>query len=191
METSAISKIELRKEILESRKKLSVQTMMEWDHAALEQLKKLKLKEKTSIIYCYISVRGETGTEAIIRYYLSLGLRIAVPRVKGKLMDFYYIHSYDDLKPGCFGIPEPDLSCEKAIDKKAPVIVPGVAFSEQYERVGYGAGFYDRFFEQEPEHEKIAVCYDFQLVKAIAVENHDILMDRVITPTKSLCRKEL
>lgn len=189
MEKSVISKVKLRKQMLEQRKVLNSEEIIRWDSQVLQKLKTLGL-EKNQTLYCYISVRGETGTEEIIRSYLSSGIRVAVPRVKGKEMDFYYITDYNELKPGCFGIPEPDRSCEKAECKKAPVIVPGVAFSEQFERTGYGAGYYDRFFEKEPEHEKIAICYDFQLVNAIAVESHDILMDRVLTPTRSLCRKD-
>lgn len=192
MEKSAISKAELRKSILEHRKNMTESTMVLWDEQINQRLLAMEelQREHTDTIYCYISVRGETGTEQIIRHYLSEGFRVAVPRVKGKLMDFYYIKDYNDLKPGGFGIPEPDLSCEKAECETAPVIVPGVAFSRRFERTGYGAGYYDRFFEREPEHKKIAICYDFQLTDAIAVEPHDILMDYVLTPLECLCRKE-
>lgn len=192
MEKSAISKAELRKEILEHRKNITEHDVSMWNGQIKLRLNSLEAltREHADTIYCYISVRGETGTEEIIRHYLSEGFRVAVPRVKGKSMDFYYIKDYNDLKPGGFGIPEPDLSCEKAECETAPVIVPGVAFSRRFERTGYGAGFYDRFFEREPDHEKIAICYDFQLTEAIAVEAHDILMDYVLTPKEHLCRKE-
>ncbi|MEF9953853.1 MAG: 5-formyltetrahydrofolate cyclo-ligase [Clostridium sp.] len=192
MEKSAISKVELRTNILEQRKTLTIEDTGKWDAQIKARLLLLEplAKEQTNTIYCYISVRGETGTEELIRHYLADGFRVAVPRVKGKSMDFYYIKSYDDLKPGGFGIPEPDLSCEKADCETAPVIAPGVAFSRLFERTGYGAGYYDRFFEQEPNHEKIAICYHFQLVDAIAVEAHDIQMDYIVTSEECLCRKE-
>lgn len=192
MEKSAISKAELRKKILGHRKNITEHDVSIWNGQIKLRLSSLEMltREHTDTIYCYISVRGEAGTEEIIRHYLSEGFRVAVPRVKGKSMDFYYIKDYNDLKPGGFGIPEPDLSCEKAECETAPVIVPGVAFSRRFERTGYGAGFYDRFFEREPDHEKIAICYDFQLTEAIAVEAHDILMDYVLTPKEHLCRKE-
>lgn len=164
-----------------------------WDELLLERLNRLAELKKayTDTIYCYISVRGETATERMIEQFLKDGFKVAVPRVKGKAMDFYYINGSEDLAPGGFGIPEPVASCERAECLHAPVIVPGVAFSERFERTGYGAGYYDRFFEREPEHRKIAVCYDFQMTEAIAVDSYDVLMDYVITPTKSLCRKEL
>ena len=116
------------------------------------------------------------------------GLKVAVPRVKGREMAFYYIDCFEDLEPGCFGIPEPKKSCMTAEETDAPVIVPGVAFSERFERTGYGAGYYDRFFEKEPQHRKIAICYDFQIAEAIAVDQYDVLMDQIITPGRELSR---
>ena len=101
---------------------------------------------------------------------------------------FYYIDCFEDLEPGCFGIPEPKKSCMTAEETDAPVIVPGVAFSERFERTGYGAGYYDRFFEKEPQHRKIAICYDFQIAEAIAVDQYDVLMDQIITPGRELSR---
>lgn len=187
MEKSVTSKAELRKAVLEQRKRLSREESAAWDQQILESVKSLNL-EQHGTVYAYISVRGETGTEGLIDWYLDQGVRVAVPRVKGKTMDFYYIRSREDLEPGGFGIPEPKRECEPAEDCLAPVIVPGVAFSEQFERTGYGAGFYDRFFEREPQHEKIAVCYDFQLSEAIESEPHDVRMDSVITPTRFLRR---
>lgn len=188
MGISVTSKAELRKTILEQRTRLTEAEKKLWDQQILELVSSLKL-ESHGTVYCYISVRGETGTEGLIERYLKQGARVAVPRVKGRNMDFYYIRSLEDLEPGCFGIPEPSPKCELAAALQAPVIVPGVAFSERFERTGYGAGYYDRFFEREPFHRKAAVCYDFQLSPAIQSEPHDILMDDIITPTRFLQRK--
>lgn len=190
MGISVTSKADLRKKVLELRKHLTVEETAEWDKTICEKIKALGLEKQFGTVYCYVSVRGETGTEALIRFYLDQGIKVAVPRVKGREMDFYYIDRYEDLEPGCFGIPEPNKSCKLAAEQDVPVIVPGVAFSGRFERTGYGAGYYDRFFEKEPQHEKIAICYDFQMTEAIAVDQYDILMDRIITPQKSLNRKD-
>lgn len=214
METLKISKADCRKKILETRKSLRTEDRERWDGEIMKRLLSIpaisglapvisglnpasgisgsgkRTDKNTDTVYCYIGVRGETGTEALIRHFLGLSLRVAVPRVKGKDMSFYYINSYDDLEPGGFGIPEPVSSCELAACKEAPVIVPGVAFSRRYERTGYGAGYYDRFFAAEPEHEKIAVCYDFQLFEGIASDSFDVPMDYIVTSTEFLCREE-
>lgn len=189
---SAISKAELRNTVLLKRKYIPTERKARWDQQILARVRSLRLDQKehvpAGIVYCYISVRGETGTADLIRYFLEKKLRVAVPRVSGREMDFYYIESFSDLEPGGFGIPEPKAHCERAAASDAPVIVPGVAFSKRFERTGYGAGYYDKFFSREPDHEKIGICYDFQLVEAIAVEDYDRFMDRLITPTRSLKR---
>lgn len=192
MEILGKRKADCRKEILAARESLNQTDTAAWDQNIKEKILNMPLfkKRQTDTVYCYISVRGETGTGDLIEYFFSEGLRVAVPRVKGKTMDFYYISSRSDLEPGVFGIPEANASCEKADCKEAPVIVPGVAFSRRFERTGYGAGYYDRFFEAEEKHQKIAVCYDFQLYESITTDSFDIPMDIIVTPTETLCRKE-
>lgn len=191
MEKSGILKADIRKKVLDQRKQLTSEEMTLWDEKIKERVLTLSAfqKEQTDTVYCYIGVRGESGTESLIRHFLSEGMRVAVPRVKGKLMDFYYIKSYEDLEPGIMNIPEPVASCKLAECTTAPVIVPGVGFSEQYERTGYGAGYYDKFFEKECKHLKAAICYDFQVVEKIATEPHDILMDYVLTPAKKIGKR--
>lgn len=194
MEISAISKAELRNTVLLKRKYIPAERKTRWDQQILSRVRALRLDQKehtpSGTVYCYISIRGEAGTAELIRYFKEKKLRVAVPRVSGREMDFYYIDSFSDLEPGGFGIPEPKSHCEKAQAFAAPVIVPGVAFSKRFERTGYGAGYYDKFFSREPNHGKIGICYDFQLVDAIEVEDYDIFMDRLITPTRSLKRQE-
>lgn len=195
MAVSVNTKADLRKEILEKRKHLPPELCKAWDAAIFLKLQKIfqfsRESDVPDAVYCYISVRGETGTETLIDWLLRCGVRVAVPRVSGKEMSFFYIKDRDDLIPGTFGIPEPAQSCERAMEKKAPVIVPGVAFSRTFSRIGYGAGYYDRFFALEPEHEKIAICYDFQLRREIPAAFHDISMDLIITEKEHIIRNKI
>ena len=85
---------------------------------------------------------------------------------------------------GRFHIPEPPPGSERAEDRAAPVLTPGLAFSEDGSRLGYGGGFYDRFFESEPRHQRIGVCYGFQVVRAMERNAHDRRMDRVAAPER-------
>ena len=191
MEKLQMSKAELRSEILKQRAELAAEQQAPMDQKILERLMAEKLEQnETGTVYLYAGVRGETRTERILDWLLREQVRVAYPRVRGKEMDFYYIASAEDLEPGCFGIPEPKSSCLKAMDTTAPVIVPGVAFSEQFERTGYGAGYYDRFFAKEPLHQKIAICYEFQMRESLASEPHDIPMDQIVTEERSLKRRE-
>lgn len=81
-------------------------------------------------VYCYADVRNEAGTELLIRDLLSRGVRVALPKVEGKEMFFYYIGGPDDIEPGFMNIPEPGPACRPAEKQTAPVIVPGLVLEE-------------------------------------------------------------
>ena len=118
-----------------------------------------------------------------------------------KGMDFYIVDDYKSkLKSGYMNIMEPatdsapgnlekvDLSIYS--DKKALIIVPGLAFDVYGNRTGYGGGFYDRYLEPYRENANIikaAVCYDFQLSKdVISSSAHDVKMNYIITDKNTL-----
>ena len=67
-----------------------------------------------------------------------------------------------------------------ADDPTALVLMPGLAFTEDGNRMGYGGGFYDKFLAQEPNHPTLALCYRFQMVDAIPTESYDIPVGRVL-----------
>lgn len=181
MEMSVNSKAEIRKRMLAQRKLLLPEERARWDEEILMQCKTLSCLETAKAVYCYRSVRGEAGTDRFISWLRSKKVRVAFPRVCGPDMAFYYCETPEDFKKGAFGILEPASHCERAEEMTAPVIVPGVAFSSDFGRIGYGAGYYDRFFAREGQHKKIAVCYSFQLVESFAAEEQDIPMDFLIT----------
>lgn len=133
-----------------------------------------------------MSVRGEAGTEQLIDELLKRGCRVALPRVFGREMRFFYITDRSQLAAGAYGIPEPADGCPEADAVEAMVITPGVGFSGDGSRVGYGAGYYDRFFAAEPHHMAVGIGYDFQLFQAIEAEKHDKKMAYIVTPTQML-----
>ena len=111
-----------------------------------------------------------------------MGKYVAVPKVEGKKLVFYAIQGKKDLESGVMGIMEPKSSCLRIGDEFAPVIVPGIAFDREGHRIGYGGGYYDRFFDEEPDHPRFGIAYPFQLFDSLPAEAHDKGMDMVITP---------
>lgn len=175
------SKKEIRAYVLQKRRELQMEEKKRMDEALLERLRPFFPPAGTAV-YAYTSVRGEAGTERLIDELLKHGCRVALPRVFGREMRFFYISDRNRLVTGAFGIPEPVDGCPEADAPDALVITPGVGFSIDGSRVGYGAGYYDRFFATEPDHRSVGICYDFQLFQAFETEKHDKKMAYIVTP---------
>src|SRR5579862_2932379 len=93
-----------------------------------------------------------------------------------------------DIFTGKFGISEPLLECEEIpLDKFDLVLVPGMAFDLNGNRLGRGRGFYDRILSAA-SGVKCGVAYDFQIVEKIPVEPHDARVTFIFTPTKCVRR---
>ena len=178
---SQISKQEIRAYVLQKRRTLLPEEKQRWDEALLERLHPLFPSAGTAV-YAYTSVRGEASTEYLIDELLKRGCRVALPRVFGREMRFFYVTDRCQLVTGAYGIPEPADGCQEA---DSP-ITPGVGFSKDGNRIGYGAGYYDRFFAAEPDHMAVGLCYGFQLFPAFETEKHDKKMAYIVTPEQTI-----
>ena len=181
-------KDELRKEIRTKRCELDEDTVRNSATAIWNRLKELKEFKNTSRIYVYHAFRNEVDTCNIIQYGFDHGIEICLPKIHDKTMDFYKITSYKQLKEGYMGIFAPDETTRKVELHHGIVIVPGTAFDNNCNRMGYGGGYYDRFLYKNPNLTKIGIAYDFQIFDTIPVESYDIPMDYVITETTTIKR---
>ena len=64
------------------------------------------------------------------------------------------------------------------------MFLPGAAFSKTGARIGYGKGYYDRYLERIFCEERIALCYELQIVESIPVDEHDIPVTTIVTEEK-------
>lgn len=108
------------------------------------------------------------------------------PRVAGEQMEFVEVAKIEDLVAAAWNpwVREPALEASQIVDPSqiTLMLVPGLAFTRQGERLGRGGGYYDRFLAQLPrETTKLGVCFDVQLVAALPSESHDVRMNAVIT----------
>ena len=95
-------------------------------------------------------------------------------------MVFYRISALRDLSTGAYGILEPKEAEAYQDEANALCLVPGLAFSADGARLGYGKGYYDTFFARHPVL-KLGLCYDFQLVPQVPTQPHDVRMDGILT----------
>ncbi|BCJ95343.1 5-formyltetrahydrofolate cyclo-ligase [Anaerocolumna cellulosilytica] len=144
--------------------------------------------KQSSRLFCYASFNQEVRTFPIIKKALADRKSVAVPKVLGDVIRFFEIHSLEELYPGKLGIPEPDKQPEAYPEAKKDnvILVPGLAFDKKGNRIGYGKGYYDKYFAEYEEVNwiKIALAYDFQVMNRVPSEERDKKINRIITQTK-------
>ncbi|HHY81139.1 MAG TPA: 5-formyltetrahydrofolate cyclo-ligase [Clostridiales bacterium] len=188
-----MTKTEIRKRMEMLRSSLTHDDVVSRSMAIEKSLTSLKAYEKAAVVFTYASFRNEVSTNTIIQKALNCGKRVAVPVciTKDKVLLPCEIESLDDLVPGTWGIPEPKEGKHKVIECSEIdlAVVPGLSFDRQFNRLGYGAGYYDRFLPAlRKDAIKIGICYDFQLIEQLPSEPFDIPMDGVITESTVLIR---
>lgn len=132
-------------------------------------------------ILTYVSYNQEVDTHVLIHRSLACGKNVYVPKVCGSQMCFHQIKNFDSLAPGRFGILEPTSAFLPEWDTVSGLmIMPGLAFDYEYNRVGYGGGFYDRYLSTHGGMVTAALCFDFQLIDRIEPDLCDIKPDYII-----------
>lgn len=136
---------------------------------------------RAKVVLLYWSMTDEVQTHAFVeRWYKEKTLLL--PCVVG---DDLVLRQYTG--PECmvageqFGIGEPTGKEYTDLASVEVIVVPGVAFDRQRNRMGRGRGFYDRLLKSTPNAVKVGVAYDFQVLDAIPTEPHDVKMDRIVT----------
>lgn len=175
-------KEEIRKKLLERRNSLSTYEILKKSNEIIKKLESLKEFEKNKI-ECYISFGSEVYTHGLIRKYVN-EKAIFVPVIDKKNGILYLSHLKDwkELETGVYGILQPRKECLRMVDFKEVelAIVPGIAFDEEGNRIGYGKGYYDRLLSKL-DAVKVALAYDFQIMSRIPNEKHDVKMDVIVT----------
>lgn len=175
-----MKKQEIRKSLLAIRESLSEKEAQKKSQRICKQLLEMSCFEYAKWIYGYMAIRKEVDICPFLQHHLEHGKKIALPRVNKDTMEFYQIASFDDLEEGSFHILEPKEECPKA-EGGGFMLVPGVAFDREGGRIGYGKGFYDRYFSTHNQVlEKIGIAYKFQVVDKIPVTAEDIRLDGLV-----------
>lgn len=177
-----MNKEELREVMRKKRRELSPEFIKKASDNISDALINLSCIKNAKHITVYLSAFKEPDTFSLIEKLLSDGKRISVPVSNTDTFTITpsLIKSLDRLKKGTYGISEPKEIISVPIDKIDVALIPGIAFSDSGDRLGFGKGYYDRFLE-EFKGVKIGVGYDFQIIDAIPVSEHDIGMDMIVT----------
>ena len=175
-----MNKSQIRKKILRIRKQKKIKKFIFNFDLISNILKRKKISGK--IIGAYYPYNYEVDILQILEKFEEKKFIITLPKIKkNSQMDFFQWSKNDPLSVNKFGIPEP---ISKMLKYPDVLLVPIVAFDKNFNRIGYGGGFYDRYINKIRKRKKvltIGFAYSFQKVKKIPTNNYDIGLDFIIT----------
>ncbi len=170
------------------RLELPAKTAAEFAVAAARRMIKHSAYQKANKVAAYIAVRGEITPDAIVHDAWQSGKSIYIPVLTEDkhLLFTEYTHE-TPLRPNRFGIPEPVSTTDPIEVKNLDlVITPLLAFDRDCNRIGMGAGYYDRTFavHNAKQMTKAGLAYEFQKTAKIDAQPWDIRMDFICTEQK-------
>lgn len=137
---------------------------------------------KKGPIAVYLASKDEIDLTDFITAALSFDCTLVAPRWNGSEYELVKVENLETLEKGPHGIFEPPAGPVVHPNEVRAWLVPGLAFSRQGGRIGYGGGWYDRFLCQVPDRvPKIGVAYAFQLFDELPTEPHDIRLTDVVS----------
>jgi len=180
-------KIELRRQYLARRAALSPAIRAGWDEKICRNILSSAAYRFADVILMYYPVKEEVNVLPVMQAALAAGKRVAFPRCQAEdhSMVFHFVTSDADFEEGTYGLREPRAALpafepEAADGVNVLCIVPAVVYDRHGYRIGYGGGYYDRFFGKfRPA--SIGVAYGEFIVKTVPHGRFDISVDVVVS----------
>ncbi|NJB69361.1 5-formyltetrahydrofolate cyclo-ligase [Desulfobaculum xiamenense] len=188
MHGTQIPKARLRADLLARRKALLPAEVASHSGRILAHLRTLPVWNDAREILMYLPVKNEVDTTPLLDELWGRSVRLLLPRCRPDqpgVMDVACATCAEEIAPGMHGIrePQPEQCPSLATCHPDLILVPGVGFDRRGFRLGFGAGFYDRFLAGECSTGAtvIGLAYGFQLVDELPADPWDIPMHAIIT----------
>lgn len=192
MEARVTSKSTIRAQVSAARQRLGASERTASAQAIAARLTALAEYQQARCVGLYAATPDEVATDLICDHALRARKQVCYPRVSNPAqcqMDFFAVHSRDELTPGFHNILEPkpgstpvsphDIDC---------ICVPGVAFDRHGHRLGQGAGYYDRWLAGYTG-ERVGLAYECQVVDELPTNTQDQHVQYVVTEQRVLTTK--
>lgn len=170
----------LRKEIAQLKRSYSTTELNSFSIEAITRLEQSDIFHAATSVAIYHAIPGEVQTSTFIEKWYKQKT-ILLPVINGNDLQLLPYKGKESLKSGIFGIQEPtgnqQATTENEIDL---IVVPGIAFDRQMNRMGRGKGYYDRLLSTLTAT-KAGLCFHFQLIEKVPAEVFDRKMDMLIT----------
>ena len=172
-------KSEFRKQVLHEMKAISQEQKPAIDQALTERLLHHPFYQEAKVIATYLSFPHEFQTQELIEQVLKDGKKVLIPKTYPKGRMEFVVYNPQQLVKTSFGLLEPQGELEVVEASQIDLIhVPGLAFTTEGCRIGYGGGYYDRYLEHFTGH-TLSTIYPCQ-VQDFITENHDIPVQEVL-----------
>lgn len=142
----------------------------------------LELVGEKKSVFVYLSFSSEATTDKLVEALLSAGVAVYAPRVEGKEMVAVPLDEDSDFALSDYGVREPLGEAYEGEIEAA--IVPLLAVDPRGVRLGYGGGYYDKFFAKHPEIFKVGYGYEFQIVDELPEEETDVRLNAIVTDVR-------
>jgi len=135
-------------------------------------------------VMVFTSKEKEVNTKPLIEALFKEKNPVVVPIIQKEdvSLRLSYLRDFSALVPSTFGVPEPIGSEIPAKPQDVDVIIlPMLGFDRTGGRIGYGAGYYDRFLSKNPGLVKIGIAFGCQEMETLPLDENDIKMDLIVT----------
>lgn len=181
------TKSETRKKILSIRNNMGNKQVIEKSKVIINKLNSTSEFKNSKTVFVYMDFKNEVKTLDLIKEMIKEKKRVIIPYTDIENTVIIPVEINDigtDLKFSSFGYLEPKEEKVIPIDPYEfdLIIVPGVVFDKDLNRIGFGKGYYDRILSKKRNDAKaVAIAYEFQILDEIPREVHDVKMDKIIT----------
>ena len=183
----------IRKNIQSLREQIPPDSRAAHSAAITERLLHLEAYRKASAVLGYMNLGAEYASELWIQQVITAGKKLALPRVNQltNQLDLYWVVDPENqLAPGLWGIREPIIErCERLVtlNEVEFALLPGVAFSRNGARLGYGGGFYDKLLAHTTHMPVLAsAAFSLQIMERIPQEATDVKVEWLVTENETI-----
>ena len=189
------SKSTLRKNMIRQRKNMKLEDVSAFSTKIINTIMELPEFIKSKNIMLYLNFNNEVDTTPLVTWCFNNGKTVIAPyciQSTREIIPFEINNLTTDLTKSTFGVMEPkhDLLKKFDIDDIDLIIVPGVVFDKHCNRIGFGAGYYDRFLSKKSKEAiTIGIAYDYQIIDEVPTDIYDVPLNFIVTQDRIIYPK--